>query len=111
VRRHSSVCSTANDSRYSTPKKSEANTREMTGKYSGIFLIPEHVTYKQRSQDDMGKQEQCMPFLSRSNHNWMTSLRGDPPSPIKSRSKAVKENSMKPVALNFTPKFSNGEAK
>ena len=110
-RRNSSICSTANNSRYSTPIKSESNTREMTGKYSGIFFIPEYVTHKQRSQDDMGKQEQCMPFLSRSNHNWMASLRGDPPSPIKSRPKTVKENSMKPVALNFTPKFSYGEAK
>lgn len=101
-RRNSSV-STAYNSTSSIPKKPVTAPREMTGKYSGIFLIAEHVIFKQRSTDDMGKQEQCMPFISRVNHNWMTSLRSDSPSSINTRSKSIKEVERKPVALNFTP--------
>lgn len=75
----------------------------MTGKYSGIFLIPEHVIFIQRNSDDMGKQELCMPFLSRINHNWMSSLRSEPPTPMKTRSKTLKDENKKPVALYFSP--------
>ena len=65
------------------------------GRYNGVYLLRGSVTSTQHRQEDRGKQEVRMPFLSHSTDNWVSSLRsvGSPGKPGGAKGKVTMETS------------------